>query len=365
MISTLPRQNNLDFVRFVGALLVIYGHSATLIGLPNNWLWGTPISTIGVMVFLSISGYLVTVSWQSDPRAWAFAVKRALRILPALAVCVLLTAFVLGPVLTTLPLKSYFASDLVFAYCRNILLLINYSLPGVFEANIYPRAVNGSIWTLPVEAFCYILIVLLAVGRWRLNRVVIVIATAAICVFAVYMTHIYAGPVLIVWDSNVAQAAVLFPFFFVGSLLALIERHVSIRLDIALMLVFANSALEATGWGRTVEIANWFVIPYVALAFGLSSTPVVRRWARFGDLSYGMYLYAFPLQQTIVHVTGNRVTFISLLVMTTVLSCACGWLSWHLVEYPALQRKPRARTRLQSDGVAGVVPSTTGALAAQ
>ena len=133
----------------VGAFLVIYGHCYVLKGMPErHFLSWLPLGPLGVYIFFTISGYLVVDSWRRDPSLWRFAARRSLRIFPGLAVCVLLSAFVLGPILTPLPLRTYFTHSQVTDYLANIVLDIHYSLPLVFATNPYPHVVNGSLWSL-------------------------------------------------------------------------------------------------------------------------------------------------------------------------------------------------------------------------
>jgi peptidoglycan/LPS O-acetylase OafA/YrhL len=163
-----PR-NNLDALRMIGAFLVIYGHCYALKGMPErHFLSWLPLGPLGVYIFFTISGYLVVDSWRRDPNLWRFAARRSLRIFPGLAVCVLLSAFVLGPILTPLPLRTYFTHSQVTDYLANIALDIHYSLPLVFATNPYPHIVNGSLWSLPVEFAMYVIVAL--VGAVRGNR---------------------------------------------------------------------------------------------------------------------------------------------------------------------------------------------------
>ena len=150
------RTNNFDFVRFAAAFFVIYGHCNILFGYSPPLILGMNISSIGVTIFFSLSGFLVTDSWERQPRLTSFFIKRSLRIFPALIVVTLLTTFVLGPLMTRDVLSEYLRNPQTWDYLRNALLYISYSLPGVFAENIYKDAVNGSLWSLPPEFFCYI-----------------------------------------------------------------------------------------------------------------------------------------------------------------------------------------------------------------
>lgn len=155
-----PRNdNNLTFVRWVAALMVLYGHSFVFTGNTESLFLGiVTYGPLGVAIFFSISGFLIARSWNADPSPIRFLIKRVLRIFPALAVCITLSVFVLGPIVTTLELREYLQHPATLDYLSNVFLYITYYLPGVFENNVYPNAVNGSLWSLPVEFFMYLLL---------------------------------------------------------------------------------------------------------------------------------------------------------------------------------------------------------------
>ena len=136
-------KNNFDLIRLVAASLVIFGHSFVFLGLTEpvffSWL---PPGPIGVHIFFIISGYLVAQSWSRDPNASRFLARRALRIFPGLAVCVLVSVFLIGPIFTTLTLKQYFRDHATFHYLRDIALYIQYYLPGVLQHHGFPM-----LWT--------------------------------------------------------------------------------------------------------------------------------------------------------------------------------------------------------------------------
>jgi len=103
--------NNLTALRWLAASLVLYGHSFVFLGLPEPlFLQWVPLGPLGVYIFFAISGYLVSQSWDRDPHLFRFLQRRALRIFPGLAVCTILCVMVLGPLLTTLDLKTYFSN---------------------------------------------------------------------------------------------------------------------------------------------------------------------------------------------------------------------------------------------------------------
>ncbi len=155
------KRNNFDLIRLSAAVLVLFSHSYPLSARTTEPLQSftgyDTFGTLAVEVFFLISGLLITKSWMDTPHAGDFIRKRFLRIFPAFAAVTLLSVFALGPVFTQIPLKEYFSSRLTWSYLGNPFMLpTRYSLPGVFESNPYPAAVNGSIWSLPLEILMYV-----------------------------------------------------------------------------------------------------------------------------------------------------------------------------------------------------------------
>ena len=183
------RGNNFDVLRLVAASLVLFSHSYALTGNaePFAEVSGWTFGEVGVVMFFAMSGFLIAKSWGDLPQLVPFTVKRALRILPALVVAVSVTVFVIGPLFTTLPLGSYFSDPVTWLYLVRASLLITFfgTLPGVFEDNPYPDAVNGSLWTLPVEACCYALAA--ALGTLGLLRRSVLLAGFS-CLLVLYVT---------------------------------------------------------------------------------------------------------------------------------------------------------------------------------
>jgi peptidoglycan/LPS O-acetylase OafA/YrhL len=335
--------NNFDFIRFVAAFLVIYGHGLAMIGVPYKIVWGAPVSTVGVMMFFAISGYLVTQSWEREPDLIRFFRKRALRIFPALAVCVIVCAIVLGPMFTWLSLREYFLHPTTYTFLKNIGLYTQYFLPGVFDKNPIPGAVNGSLWSLPVEFFCYIVVA--ALGLFVTSRLtpLILHKASALCTGAIfvaigyYLNIYYKGPQIVFYATDIKQAATVMPFFFVGA--AFYLYRVPLRLDVAVLSIFILFSVEGLGWGKIQLLLNWVLLPYATLSFGTASTPIVRNWGSPGDFSYGMYLYSFPVQQTLVFLYKDSLFPHSLIAYSAAASIAFAFLSWHAVERPALSLK--------------------------
>ncbi len=331
--------NNLDALRVFAALMVIHGHGSVLSGAPGAGLWGVPFARVGLDVFFSVSGYLVTASWERTPRLGSFLSKRALRIFPGLIACVLVTMLVLGPLLTSLPAWEYLTSPQTAGYLGNIALYGELYLPGVFDGMREHGAVNGSLWSLLPEFACYLTVPLFALVTMRF-RVAALAAVALLC-GAVGLAMFYGGlePVGI-YHLDLRYALVEVPFFLAGAGLYVLDRRYGDtfwRADVCLLFFGGNYVISAwlDWWNIPFE---WVTLPYMVLAFGRMSLPFVRRAARFGDFSYGLYLYAFPVQQAVLAVWPNADYPV---LLCTALTVPLAVLSWHLVERPALAWRGR------------------------
>jgi peptidoglycan/LPS O-acetylase OafA/YrhL len=340
------RRNNLDAIRLGGALMVVLGHSYVLSGKPvaPPVIFDVPIHTLGVFVFFIISGYLITKSWLRRPQWKSYLAARSLRIFPALIVAVLMSVFVLGPVFTVIDLRAYFTDPNTWLYLRNLYLQPVFGLSGVFTTVPYPNVVNGSLWTLPIEFSCYLFVPVMMLAPRR-ARVPVVVVFGLACVAAV----LFATPAQNVFGFYLLVTAAEPWVFFAGGMLCalLLERHL-FRLDAALLGLFALTVVEAVR-PSLGHVMMWVVLPYAVLALGLASSPIIRRASRFGDFSYGMYIYAFPVQQMVFATIGVRSLTVNLVIVvaaTAVLSVA----SWHLVEAPALKLKTRFESTVPARG---------------
>lgn len=176
------KQNNFDFLRFLAATLVIVSHSFPLTGFREIAVLHNTLGGHGVFIFFLISGFLITRSYLASNNVFLFFKARLLRIFPALIVVILLTIFVLGPAVTSIPLDQYFANKSTYQMLNNILLhSISYKLPGVFEQNPYKYSVNGSLWTLKYEFTFYIFVAVLGVLTILKRKEIIILLFVLSC----------------------------------------------------------------------------------------------------------------------------------------------------------------------------------------
>jgi peptidoglycan/LPS O-acetylase OafA/YrhL len=335
--------NNLTALRWFAAGLVLYGHAFVFLGLPEPlFLQWVPMGPLGVYIFFAISGYLVAQSWERDPHVLRFLAKRALRIFPGLAVCTLLSVLVLGPLLTTLDAGTYWRNEHTRGYLTNMALYITYHLPGVFANNRLPHAVNGSLWSLPVEFFMYLLLALLGLLAAAFKAVSNRLLAWAVGVMAfvfMLLAALWAGTTteaLVMYRTDLRQVPMCGVYFLVGASLFCFKLTKYFTLsNVLLALVLWLCLGVQPHW---FAMAAWVVLPFVVLAFGLARQPwLVRMHAR--DYSYGIYIYAFPVQQTLVSF-WPQMPLPAYLLSTLVITVALAAASWHFVEKPALKLKP-------------------------
>ena len=334
--------NSFDLIRLFAALLVVYGHAFPLTTQVGPAFAGNSVQANGVKIFSVISGYLIMGSWARDPSPWRFALRRCLRIVPGLTVVVLLTVLVLGPLVSVLPVQEYFSNSRTWTYLSNILFRPQYDLPGVFGANPYPGAVNGSLWSLPAEMAMYVIgpMVFMLGRAGRFERWTVLAAALVLSASSIWFLRL-APPqtVPVLYGSSLLSFLDVAPYFLIGAVYAgfKLERYLSVGAAGTAWIVMTLVGLP--GWGA--EVALYFVLPYAALALGLAPSSWGKRVSAYGDISYGLYLYGFPLQQCVIWLlpatqanpwVNVACTLVPLVLLAT--------LSWRWVEQPLLRFKP-------------------------
>lgn len=339
------RDNNFNLMRVIAAMAVLVSHSFDLATgdattEPVRALLGKSLGDIAVDIFFVTSGLLVTASLMNRASVLEFFWGRALRIFPGLWVMLLLVALILGPAFTTLALPDYFAGpSFVEFLARGSTLLfgISYDLPGVFTSNPL-HAVNGSLWTMRFEVYCYILLAVAWVGsKWvrlstqRLGALVLAAVLISVPVLVV-------GEVVAPDERRLRILEMLF-MFFSGSAYYFFRRQ--IVMSWARLSFLVAALVTAAALGQMAFFCVYLVCtPYLVLHLAYLPGGVLRGFNRAGDYSYGIYIYAFPLQQAIVaSVPGISVT--ALIFSSGALTLICAVASWVLIEKPALSQRER------------------------
>ncbi|SFI49513.1 acyltransferase family protein [Jannaschia pohangensis] len=336
------RDNNLNLLRFVAAFAVLVSHAWPLASgrgtmEPLEGLIGHSLGAVAVTVFFVASGFLITGSWVRRPQVADFVAARVLRLFPALLVVLLATVVILGPWLTDLSPRAYVADPLTWTYLpRNLsLALLQYDLPGVFRTAPYPEAINGSLWTLFHEAACYALVLALGVAGWITGRMG--------AVFAAYAVF-YLGGAAVGFDGRLGLFHGLSLPFVLGMAGWVWRDRIVLIWPVGLALLALALVSRDMPWAAEMLV---LALAYWTALLAYRPGGMLRRWNRMGDYSYGIYIWAFPVQQVVVHAFGPMTPLANIALSAgPVLILAV--LSWHLVERPALAARPRLVARLRA-----------------
>jgi len=331
------RDNNFQLIRLFAAAFVVLFHSYAL---TSQWthepLWKLApelnFGALGVKIFFVISGFLVTQSWLARRAVAPFIASRVLRIYPALVAATLLTALLAGAS-STLAWREYIAHPQTLDYIWRVALGWDmvYRLPGAFPTNPFPHDVNGSLWTLPIELRLYIGVLAAGVAGLLARRAALLAALCALtALFAARPDWFPLAPN----DRVVRELALLFAL---GSLAYVWRDALPVSLAGATAAV-ALVAWNPGGWPRGLLFAP-------LLAYGVLVLAYHRRlqWPAFnrlGDYSYGLYVYSFPLQQTLMQ-RWPGLEPAGLFALSLPLALAAAAASWHALEQPALALKSR------------------------
>jgi peptidoglycan/LPS O-acetylase OafA/YrhL len=337
------RDNNFNLLRFVAAAMVMVTHSFELAGRPTGHdpmvrLLGVPSSFVAVNTFFVISGFLVAGSYLRNRNPITYLCSRFLRIYPGLLVAVAFGALVVGGAFTSLDARAYLSSRQVWEYvCVNSLVIadkiqLRYALPEVFVSNAVAGNVNGSLWTLPYEVWLYIVLLAVGVsgllGRRRAFNVAVLITAGIATVLRWRFGHIpFLGQ-----DGNVER----FAAYFFGGVAMYVNRS-AIPMHAGIAGVLAVGAVVSRGTG-VFPFALLLFLLYGSLWSAYVPRGMLRGYNRLGDYSYGMYVYAFPMQQSLV-ASASGIAPARLYLAAFLLTLCCAMLSWHYVERPALKLK--------------------------
>lgn len=336
-------RNNFGFLRFFLASAVIWSHSYVLSGRAD------PVSTLSGQIdggslavdgFFVLSGFLVTQSWMQQPTVRLFAVKRLLRLLPALLVATVFGAFVIGPLATTLSLTEYIWSPGPWLHFLGVPFARYLFIPTCFVNNPYPHLLNTPLWSLRYEILCYALVGLLgaACGR-HLGKEILLVFVISWIAYACLPASV--SPLSILWKTTRLLAC-----FSAGMILFVYRSQVPVTPRWALLAAFAlGTTFVMGGLCSTVPWAGAYLLIYLASFQRLR----LENFCRYGDFSYGLYIFACPIQQLLLYYLGPQVPVLWFFALAYVPTLALAVLSWHFVESPALALKPRPARSVLSE----------------
>lgn len=346
-LSELARgtDNNFNLLRMGAALAVLITHSFVLaIGSgdaePLRGSLGMTLGSISVDIFFVTSGFLVTGSLLTKQNSIEFIWARVLRIFPALIAMLVLTVFGLGCFFTSLPLSSYLADAKTYAYLLKDATLITgvtWSLPGVFHGNPYKDVVNGSLWTLPYEIYMYEILATVWIVLWvvkasrvRLFHIAILTAVGTAGVLLLVGRFTFNAP-------SEGGFVKLFFMFFSGAAFHVLKERITISHRMFWLFLIALLASALTN-SKLFFVIYRLTLAYLVFFVAYVPSGPIRNYNDLGDYSYGVYIYAFPIQQSIAALVPG-VSVLSMILISTLATFLMAALSWHLLERRALGLK--------------------------
>jgi peptidoglycan/LPS O-acetylase OafA/YrhL len=351
------RQNSFDAIRLIAAFGVFYGHQLLLAGRSETLVGPIGISSLSLFVFFALSGYLIYQSLVRRSTLRSYAQARILRIWPAYIVNILFCVG-LGAAIGTLPLAEFLRSADTLKYIGINLTVVltptQFVLPGVFE-NAPWRPINGSIWTIKYEILAYVTaFALYRLGGVRYRHKLFVLFASLLA-----LNYILCVEVLGLWfpaavfgadgqaffaEYNYYNVSRFSLAFFFGAALSASEplslrfRLILLGFIVAMLAVFYGTQLDRLG---TILLLSLIVIEVGKTRLLWSA---VHR--RVGDLSYGFFLYAYPIQIYIWAYHSHGRDFHAITFIAALLIFICALMSWHFVEKPMLAHKLRPRPQL-------------------
>jgi len=337
-----------DAMRFLAASAVLLSHS---FGAAENRQLSEPLryltsvlelGTLAVFIFFFVSGFVVTQSCATSTSVGSYLLKRTARIIPGLILVTSVCALLIGPAMTTLPLKQYFTDQGLYKFYLNCVFVLKGELPGVFQGNPSGDHVNVSLWTLRHEVLCYIIILfVVATGRVSFFFVsilafglAVVACTPAVAAVTQQLEHVAS---LIPLRVNITylfnESIHVIPFFFVGALCYYARNRIVINAAGALVCLIVLVGLVYYG---AIFPLFPFALGYVIMYIGFCDN---RFFALFrkNDYSYGIYIFAFPIQQTLVALAPGGMTWWQNTLLAYPIVLCLAILSWHFVERPCLR----------------------------
>lgn len=340
-----PKYNSFDFIRFFCALLLLFSHSFTLGGFGVELLFGNPQETYGgfaVAVFFVIGGFLITQSVMRSRSIVSFLWNRFLRIFPGFWVCLLVNAFIFTPLICIIENKNMdeyvriiFPASIEYIKANFLGEMKQYGIADILKGNPFPGALNGSLWILIYELKFYIFAGIMAT-------------------LAIFKKYKFIIPILFLlfWLSSIADrlqpgySAMIFPYFkdiwiprlfvyfTIGSSFYLYAERIDFDYRLFLIaLVILVFSIKDGFYPLAAPICITYVVLYLACKLPF------QEFGRYGDFSYGLFLYGFQIQQILAALGANQLGFLTYVFMSISITLPIAVLSYYLVEKPCLKLK--------------------------
>ena len=324
-----------DGLRLLAALTVLLSHAFIVAegpGQKSGWLYMfVPNGLYGVYTFFIISGFLLTRSLSFNPDPIQFAVNRALRIVPGFMFCILVTTWIIGPIVSPLSIGAYFARQVPYEYVADTLFCLcdSWQMPFTFTSDPnYMYVKNGSLWSLRYEIASYLFLLL----SWVVLR-----KRALVTVVAVGLTvAVLLSPAV---DTAVWGISYTLMFFTAGIVMYAIYARVGTNMRIGIACVVVLTVAALAGFQKIAFAAAG---SYLIVLLAQRSNPLSRFASRWGDLSYGVFLFGWPVLALLNRVVTTRSGW-ELFAYSLPVTIALAGISWWVVERPCLRAKDAFR----------------------
>lgn len=330
----IERRNNFDFLRLIFAYFVILSHCYPISGehdcdwlcqLTDKQIW---FSFIGLKGFFAISGYLIFKSLHHSKSLKSYTYKRIYRIFPAFFTVLILTALLMSIIYQN-DKVPYFSQPSVWSYVPINLSLIFYQLNivNIFESNPYQYIINGSLWTIPYEVVFYCLLPIIKLRNIRTTKTLIIL----LFLISVLLSILYNSTLksITFGSFQLSHLFDLLSYFLAGSLIYLLK--LDMYFSKKQWILFFIFLITISIYFQYFESIKYFVFPLTIILIGNSSMPIINQvYNRVGDISFGLYLYAFPIQQTLYFYF--KFNTIPLFIYSAIITTIFAILSWNLIE---------------------------------
>jgi peptidoglycan/LPS O-acetylase OafA/YrhL len=335
-------------VRFFAASAVLLSHS---FGAAENREFEEPLryltsklnlGNLAVFIFFLLSGFVITQSCLKSKSSGFYLLKRAARIMPGLILVTVFCALFIGPLVTSFSLAQYFRDPKFYKFFLNCLFVFRGELPGAFEHNPSGDYVNISLWTLRYEALCYVVILLVIVLTKRFSSLLVAGLAAGLVILAYPTYSAFVTEELQHLRSTISlkldipyifsQGMSVIPFFFVGSLFYYGRDRIPI--SFASFVASVATMVAIILYGEIFPLFP-FALGYAIIYLAFCNNPVFDRFKK-SDYSYGIYIFAFPIQQTVVTFFSTGMTWWANVLLAYPIVLCLAALSWHFVERPSL-----------------------------
>jgi peptidoglycan/LPS O-acetylase OafA/YrhL len=336
------RHNNFDLLRLLFASIVVLYHCYDLSFSPAYlWIPYVASANLAVQGFFAMSGFLIIGSYESSSTLRSYLNKRGRRILPAYWAALIFT-LILGMFFSTLPVRAFLSSGSTWKYAGANFCFANFlhpSLPGLFEKNPVMSSVNGSLWTIKLEVMFYLSVPVIV---WLCRKM----GKSQVLGGLFLLSVIYVSLMQRFHPTLASQLPGQLCFFMVGALAYYYrdwcKRNAWLAWTIAIICYLISI------------FSGWIAFRAVGVSLGVICfallVPPIGRPAKYGDFSYGTYVYHFPVIQTFIAlglIKSHPELALGLILLSV---AALSFTSWNLIEKPFLRRhdkrKPTSRTQL-------------------